>query len=164
MTAVLRRLPTGLTVLLVVVTAGALGLALVAGPPAAETPATAASTDGRDPAVPPEVVAAAVDRVTAIDEPLTVWLQLADCESGEWDAEAIPKPGSARWGYGTERSTRFEGGLHFAPQTWDAYRGPSMPAHAGEASPVAQIVVAERVLDDQGWQAWPVCSRKVGAR
>jgi hypothetical protein len=27
-----------------------------------------------------------------------------------------------------------------------------------------QIKVAERVLQKQGWKAWPVCSRKLGYR
>ncbi len=42
---------------------------------------------------------------------------------------------------------------------------------ASEFAPVAhqatreeQIVVAERVLAKQGWNAWPACSRKTGVR
>ena len=158
-----RRLPIRLTGVLVVLVLGALGLALVSGGSPDDTPASA-TTDPEPVDVPPEVVAAAVDRITSIEQPLTVWLEIADCESGEWDAQSDPQAGSARWAYGTRESTRFEGGLHFAPQTWDAFRDPNMPDHAGQAVPVAQIVVAERVLDDQGWQAWPVCSEKIGVR
>lgn len=165
MTPALRhRLPIRLSVVLVVMVIGALGLALVPGGSPDDTPAATATADEDPAGVAPEVVAAAVDRITAIEQPLTVWLQIADCESGEWDAKAVPKAGSARWEYGTRESTRFEGGLHFAPRTWDAFRDPSMPDHAGEAVPVAQIVVAERVLDEQGWKAWPVCSEKIGVR
>jgi hypothetical protein len=29
---------------------------------------------------------------------------------------------------------------------------------------VQQIIVAERVLAKQGWNAWPECSRKLGLR
>ena len=163
--ALRRRLPIRLTAILVVMVLGALGLALAPGGSGHDPPASAAATDTEAPVdVSPEVVAAAVDRITAIDQSLRVWLALADCESGEWDAQADPEAGSARWAYGTQDSTRFEGGLHFAPRTWDAFRDPSMPDHAGEAVAVAQIVVAERVLDDQGWQAWPVCSEKIGVR
>jgi hypothetical protein len=39
-----------------------------------------------------------------------------------------------------------------------------MAEHAGDAAPLSQLVVAERVLDEQGWRAWPVCSRKLGLR
>lgn len=166
MTAALRRrLPVRLTTTLVVAAVGALGLALVPGGSGHDPAASAAATGTEAPVdVSPEVVAAAIDRITAIDQSLMVWLTIADCESGEWDAQANPEAGSARWAYGTQQSTRFEGGLHFASRTWDAFRDPSMPDHAGEAVPVAQIVVAERVLDDQGWQAWPVCSEKIGVR
>jgi hypothetical protein len=35
---------------------------------------------------------------------------------------------------------------------------------AYKASREEQIVVAERVLAEQGWNAWPSCSRKTGVR
>ena len=149
------------------VVAAALGLvgALAAGgddPTPTTEVATEEPRNGID--VDPGVVAAALERVEAIDQPVTTWLRLADCESGEWDADATPIPGSAEWDYGADADTMFEGGLHFEPSTWDEFRDPSMAAHAGDAVPLAQLVVAERVLDAQGWQAWPVCSRKLGLR
>lgn len=164
------RWPARPTVVLVVAAGLALVLALVmvdrsppAEPRASAAPSPSPSADaGLD--VDPGVVAAALDRVEAIDQPLTTWLQLADCESGEWDADADPVPGSADWTYGSQDDVRFEGGLHFEPSTWDAFRDPGMAEHAGDAAPVAQMVVAERVLDAQGWTAWPVCSRKLGLR
>ena len=113
---------------------------------------------------PPGVVAAALNEVEAIDQPGRTWVRLADCESGVWEADGTPVAGSADWGYGTSDDVRFEGGLHFEPSTWDAFRDPGMAEHAGEATLVAQVVVAERVLDAQGWSAWPVCSRKLGLR
>ncbi|MDP8931745.1 MAG: transglycosylase family protein [Actinomycetota bacterium] len=99
-------------------------------------------------------------------KPRKHWDRLADCESGSWDANAKPVQGSARWDYGARHGERdnFEGGLNFHPDTWEAYRSPSMPAHAGQASKGAQILVAERVLAAQGWRAWPRCSRKLGLR
>lgn len=97
-------------------------------------------------------------------KPRSIWDRLADCESGEWLANGKPIVDSARWDYGARRGGYFEGGLQFHPGTWEAYRSPSMPAHAGRASKGDQILVAERVLDAQGWRAWPRCSRKLGVR
>ena len=92
------------------------------------------------------------------------WQRLADCESGDWDAEGDPKPGSRRWDYGLEfdHGDHFQGGLNFHPDTWDAFRDPEMPDHAGRAAKETELEVAERVLEEQGWDAWPVCSAKLG--
>lgn len=96
----------------------------------------------------------------------TVWDRLADCESGDWDADGTPIAGSARWDYGLtfDHGDIFEGGLNFHPRTWDAFRDPGMADHAGHAGRAQQIEVGQRVLDAQGWGAWPVCSRKLGLR
>jgi len=101
----------------------------------------------------------------ASTRPTTVWDRLADCESGDW-RDGTPIPGTARWDYGLafDHGDIYEGGLNFHPGTWDSYRAPGMPGHAGQASRAQQIVVAERVLAGQGWRAWPVCSRKIGQR
>ncbi len=99
----------------------------------------------------------------------SVWDRLADCESGEWvnGGESFIE-GSARWDYGInfahEGYEQFQGGLNFHPGTWDAYRDPDMPDHAGNASREQEIIVAERVLASQGWGAWPVCSEMIGLR
>lgn len=94
-----------------------------------------------------------------------IWDRLADCESGDWQ-NGQPIPGTRRWDYGLTFSHGdiFEGGVNFHPQTWDAYRDPGMPSHAGQATREQQIEIAEEVLADQGWAAWPVCSRKLGYR
>lgn len=78
------------------------------------------------------------------------WNAVASCESG------------GRWDY--NGSSGFDGGLQFHPGTWTAYRLPSYPAYAYQASAYQQVQVAERVLAAQGWGAWPVCSRKLGLR
>jgi hypothetical protein len=97
------------------------------------------------------------------------WDRLAECESGEWvnGGESFIE-GSARWDYGInfthEGYEQFQGGLNFHPGTWDAYRDADMPDHAGNATREQEIVVAERVLADQGWEAWPRCSQMVGLR
>jgi len=84
---------------------------------------------------------------TANAAPDDVWDQIAKCESG------------GRWN--TNTGNGYSGGLQFAPSTWRAYGGSGSPSGASRAQ---QIAVAERVLAAQGWGAWPVCSRKAGAR
>lgn len=96
------------------------------------------------------------------------WATLADCESGDWTAGGFVE-GSARWDYGApggfahDGYEQYEGGLNFHPGTWDTYRHDE-PARAYQASPSEQVAVAERVLADQGWGAWPVCAVKIGLR
>ena len=73
------------------------------------------------------------------------WDQLVECEaSGDW---------SANTGNG------FSGGLQFTPSTWAAFGG---TGNAANASASEQKAVAERVLAEQGWGAWPACSAKLG--
>lgn len=114
-------------------------------------------------ATPPAPTVA--DELQAAAETVDVedWQRLADCESGRWDADGDPEPGSARWAYGLtfDHGDTFQGGLNFHPETWDAFRDKDMPDHAGRASKLEEIVVGERVLDAQGWGAWPVCSEKL---
>ena len=80
----------------------------------------------------------------------TVWDRLAWCESGgDWDYNG---------------SSGYDGGLQFLPATWRGYGGREFAEYAWQASREEQIIVAKRVLDDVGWQAWPACSRKLGLR
>ncbi|WP_338136646.1 LysM peptidoglycan-binding domain-containing protein [Kocuria palustris] len=73
------------------------------------------------------------------------WDQLVECEaSGDW---------SANTGNG------FSGGLQFTPSTWAAFGGSGSAANASASE---QKAVAERVLAEQGWGAWPACSAKLG--
>ena len=75
----------------------------------------------------------------------STWDRLAQCESsGDWSADT---------------GNGFSGGLQFTPSTWRAYGG---EGRAADASRSEQIAVAERVLDGQGWGAWPACSAKLG--
>jgi hypothetical protein len=75
------------------------------------------------------------------------WDKIAQCESG------------GDWSIATGNG--YYGGLQFTPETWRSHGGKGMPQ---DASRDAQIAVAERVLADQGWGAWPVCSRRAGVR
>ena len=79
-----------------------------------------------------------------------VWDRLAWCESG------------GNWGY--NGGSGYDGGLQFLPATWNSYGGREFASHAWGASREQQIIVAERVLADVGWRAWPACSRKLGLR
>src|SRR5690625_3870879 len=78
--------------------------------------------------------------------PDSTWDQLAECESG------------GDWSINTGNG--YSGGLQFNPQTWQAHGG---SGNAADASRAEQIAVAENVLDNQGWGAWPSCSQQIGA-
>jgi hypothetical protein len=82
--------------------------------------------------------------------PDSAWDKLAQCESG------------GRWNINTGNG--YHGGLQFSPRTWSGFGGKEFAAVAHQATREEQIVVAERVLAKQGWNAWPACSRKTGVR
>ena len=84
---------------------------------------------------------------TASAAPESAWDKLAQCESGgNWKINS---------------GNGYYGGIQFNATTWRAFGGSGMPH---QASRTEQIAVAERVLDAQGWKAWPACSRKLGLR
>lgn len=80
--------------------------------------------------------------------PDSEWDKLAECEAG------------GNWAIDTGNG--FQGGLQFTPQTWNAYGGSEFAPSANKASREEQIYVAEKVLEGQGWGAWPSCSSKLG--
>ena len=82
---------------------------------------------------------------TANAAPSSTWDKLARCESG------------GNWKSNTGNG--YFGGLQFSPRTWRAHGGNGMPHKASKAD---QIRVAERVVANQGWRAWPSCSKKLG--
>ncbi len=122
--------------------------ALVAGP----EPPTARSNHGtiRPPREDDARIARSLDVEAARParyEP-RIWDALAGCESGgDW---------SANTGNG------YVGGLQFLPRTWDSHGGSAFAPSAHAATRDQQIEVAERVLDSQGWTAWPACSAVLG--
>lgn len=85
---------------------------------------------------------------TAQAAPDSDWDRLANCES------------SGNWGINTGNG--YHGGLQFSPSTWNAYGGGDYAPVAYKATREQQISVAERVLEGQGWNAWPSCSSKLG--
>ncbi|MET9010809.1 transglycosylase family protein [Streptomyces olivaceoviridis] len=78
-----------------------------------------------------------------------VWDRIAQCESG------------GNWHINTGNG--YYGGLQFSAGTWRAYGGTAYAPTADQASRSAQIAVATRVQQAQGWGAWPVCSGRAGA-
>ncbi|MGW7525002.1 transglycosylase family protein [Streptomyces sp. NPDC054783] len=78
-----------------------------------------------------------------------VWDRIAQCESG------------GNWHINTGNG--YYGGLQFSAGTWRAYGGTAYAPTADQASREAQIAVATKVQQAQGWGAWPVCSGRAGA-
>jgi Transglycosylase-like domain len=79
-----------------------------------------------------------------------VWDRVAWCESG------------GNWSINTGNG--YSGGLQFLHSSWRAYGGREFAPLAHQATRSQQIEVAERILDDVGWKAWPACSRRLGLR
>ncbi|MER5633676.1 transglycosylase family protein [Streptomyces nitrosporeus] len=74
----------------------------------------------------------------------STWDRVAECESGGmWSADL----GNGRYG-----------GLQLSQDTWKSYGGTVYAPRADLASRSQQIAVAEKVLDDQGPQAWASCA------
>jgi len=77
--------------------------------------------------------------------PTSTWDKIAACESG------------GNWHINTGNG--YYGGLQFSMGTWRAHGGSGNPASASKST---QIRIAEKVLDSQGWGAWPACSSRLG--
>ena len=80
--------------------------------------------------------------------PLSVWDDVAQCESGQ------------NWSINTGNG--YYGGLQFSQSTWEAFGGTQYASRADLASKSEQIATAERTLAGQGWGAW-ACAPMVGA-
>jgi hypothetical protein len=99
------------------------------------------------PAAPVHTAPAAAAAPPDTATPPGNWDKIAACESGgDWD---------------TNTGSGYYGGLQFNATTWHNYGGQGLPHQASKAT---QIGIAEKVLAKQGWDAWPVCSRKTGLR
>jgi LysM repeat protein len=75
----------------------------------------------------------------------SVWIRLAQCESG------------GNWSINTGNG--FYGGLQFTMSSWHAVGGTGYP---NLASASEQIARAQKLQAAQGWGAWPACSAKLG--
>ena len=90
-------------------------------------------------------VASAAPSATASPQSNATWDRLAKCEStNNWDADT---------------GNGFKGGLQFTQSTWKAFGG---AGPRSEATREEQIAVAKKVQAEQGWNAWPTCSKKLG--
>ena len=87
------------------------------------------------------------ERLAAQQDRYAVWDRLAQCESG------------GNWSINTGNG--YYGGLQFSLSSWRAVGGSGYPH---QASREEQIARAERLLDLQGWGAWPACTSKLGYR
>lgn len=75
------------------------------------------------------------------------WEEVAYCESGgNWTANT---------------GNGFYGGLQFLPESWVLAGGQGLPHEAPKRE---QISRAHTLWELQGWEAWPVCSRRLGLR
>ncbi|WP_028815622.1 transglycosylase family protein [Streptomyces flavidovirens] len=74
------------------------------------------------------------------------WGCLAECESG------------GDWHINTGNG--YYGGLQFRQSTWAEHGGLAYAPRADLATRAEQIKVAEKVLANQGWKAWPACSKR----
>lgn len=100
----------------------------------------------------------------AATAPVSVWIKMADCESGDGDGKP---PYRASWHY----RGRHHGGLQFLPSTWNVAKRlrevRSFAAgygYAYHAPAWVQIRVADNWRRHTSWAQWPVCSRKLGLR
>jgi hypothetical protein len=78
----------------------------------------------------------------------TTWNRLAQCESG------------GNWRINTGNG--YYGGLQFSLSSWRSVGGHRYAPRPDLATRTQQVAAAERLLDIQGWGAWPACSRKLG--
>jgi hypothetical protein len=87
--------------------------------------------------------------------------QAANAATGiNWDAVAQCESGG-NWSINTGNG--FYGGLQFTQSTWSSHGGRQYAARADQASRDQQIDIAERVRQDQGMGAWPVCGSRGGS-
>lgn len=92
--------------------------------------------------------AMAAESHSASPQSNATWDRLAKCEStNNWDADT---------------GNGFKGGLQFTESTWKAFGGKKFASSPDEASRAQQIAVAKKVQAEQGWNAWPTCSKKLG--
>ena len=92
--------------------------------------------------------AASATAAAATATATATWDKVAVCESGgDWTADT----GNGAYG-----------GLQISTATWDAYGGAHFAATPNRATEAEQIGIAQRVLQEQGPGAWPVCSVRTG--
>ncbi|WP_079144385.1 transglycosylase family protein [Streptomyces agglomeratus] len=101
-------------------------------------------TDAR--AAPPPAPGSAAAPAAGCAATQWPWNCLAECESG------------GDWHINTGNG--YYGGLQFWHPTWVEHGGLAYAPRADLATRAEQIKVAEKVLANQGWKAWPACSKR----
>src|SRR3954465_12899887 len=126
-------------------------------------PARASRYQGRHraPSAPSQFVARSTAGATAIALPIVGITALttgtAEAATDEqWDNVAQCESGG-NWHINTGNG--YYGGLQFTQGTWVNYGGNGFASRADLATREEQIAIADKVLQSQGWGAWPVCSR-----
>ena len=104
----------------------------------------------------PLVKAALVGGIVAASLGPSIGVANAAPATPNWDAVAQCESGG-NWAANTGNGEY--GGLQFKPATWARYGGVGNPAAASKQD---QIAVANRVLADQGLEAWPKCGAASG--
>ncbi|MBA3310827.1 MAG: LysM peptidoglycan-binding domain-containing protein [Nocardioidaceae bacterium] len=117
-----------------------------AAKPARRTLTRAAATSATFAAAVAAPVLLSTGTASAADD--STWNALAACESGN------------DWHINTGNG--YYGGLQFSQPTWEGFGGTQYASRADLATRAQQIATAERVLDVQGWGAWPACSAGLG--
>jgi LysM repeat protein len=80
--------------------------------------------------------------------PVSVWDKVAECESsGDWSINS---------------GNGYYGGLQFQQSSWEAVGGTEYAPRADLASKDQQIAAGEKLLAEQGPEAWPKCGPEAG--
>ncbi len=96
----------------------------------------------------------------AVAAPVSSTINTADAASGRtWDRLANCESGG-NWHINTGNG--YYGGLQFASSTWTSYGGGRYASRADLATREEQIAIAEKLVRNSGWGAWPACSAALG--
>jgi resuscitation-promoting factor RpfA len=107
-----------------------------------------------------KVVARSTAGATALALPIVGMTSVAHAATDDqWDNVAHCESGG-NWHINTGNG--YYGGLQFTQGTWVNYGGSAFAGRADLATREDQISIANKVLNAQGWGAWPVCSHYAG--
>ncbi|MFD9005416.1 transglycosylase family protein [Streptomyces sp. NPDC059582] len=108
----------------------------------------------RRPRQAPALLVAAGVTGSAIAIPLLAATGASAAESSTWDQVAQCETGGS---WSADTGNGYYGGLHLSQDDWERYGGLDYASRADLASRSQQIAVAEKVLADQGVEAWSTC-------
>ncbi|WP_326735884.1 FG-GAP-like repeat-containing protein [Streptomyces sp. NBC_01022] len=117
--------------------------------PASPSPATSAPVLGFLAAAVAGLLALPLLATTASAASVSTWDKVAQCES------------SGNWTVVSNSSPAYYGGLQISLHNWQYYGGTAYAAYPHQATKKEQILIAEKILADQGAGAWS-CSPGTG--